>query len=428
MNALALVGGPVCDAACPPVSRFSSDGSSATRCLRSSVERFGCTLQTRSSSVVTPRSTPRSPRRRSGRRASSAPMPVLAQERREERSGPGTPRCAARSPPCATTAAISRRSRWLISSAVVWMFASAAFSSSARNASARRAARRRSRGRRRSCRGSGGRSRRSCGRADRPCPITGDQPRPACASAFTSRRDGCVFFAKNAPSSIAALSTGICSRASSALMPSGRSLVSKMKSNSIATISIVIDSSWFAFCAERRLLQVAQDVVQARRDAGERRPRAPPTSKSGLARPAAASGPRAGRRRDDRRAGDVARRRRRAAARTCASRGGTPGIAGIAGSAGRSPAAAAHRTAGIAGACGMPPARPPDGICGMPGAARRARGSPLAEHALEHRHHVDFGDRPAAAAAASRRFGVAAARVGRAADVDRGAAGARASC
>ncbi len=78
-------------------------------------------------------------------------------------------------------------------------------------------------------------------------PITGDQPKPACASALTSSRDGCDFFAKNAPSSIAAFSTGICRRASSALMPSGRSRVSKMKSNSIATISIVIDSSWFAF-------------------------------------------------------------------------------------------------------------------------------------------------------------------------------------
>ena len=43
-------------------------------------------------------------------------------------------------------------------------------------------------------------------------------------------------------------------------MPSGRSLVSKMKSNSIATISMVIDSSWFAFapsgdsCKSRRTL------------------------------------------------------------------------------------------------------------------------------------------------------------------------------
>jgi hypothetical protein len=74
-------------------------------------------------------------------------------------------------------------------------------------------------------------------------PITGVQPRPASASAFTSRREGWFFFAKKAPSSIAALSTGICRRASNALMPSGRSLVSKMKSNSIATNSIVIDSS-----------------------------------------------------------------------------------------------------------------------------------------------------------------------------------------
>ena len=38
----------------PAASRLSSEGSSATRCLRSSPERLGCTLQTRSSSVVTP--------------------------------------------------------------------------------------------------------------------------------------------------------------------------------------------------------------------------------------------------------------------------------------------------------------------------------------------------------------------------------------
>ena len=36
----------------PPARRFSSEGSSATRCLRSSGVRFGCTLHTRSSSVV----------------------------------------------------------------------------------------------------------------------------------------------------------------------------------------------------------------------------------------------------------------------------------------------------------------------------------------------------------------------------------------
>ena len=43
-----------------------------------------------------------------------------------------------------------------------------------------------------------------------------------------------------------------------------------MKSNSIATISIVIASSWFARLAERRILQVAQDVVQPLRYPGER--------------------------------------------------------------------------------------------------------------------------------------------------------------
>src|SRR5688572_4836699 len=37
----------------PPLSRFSSEGRSATRCLRSSLDRLGCTLHTRSSSVVT---------------------------------------------------------------------------------------------------------------------------------------------------------------------------------------------------------------------------------------------------------------------------------------------------------------------------------------------------------------------------------------
>jgi hypothetical protein len=52
-----------------------------------------------------------------------------------------------------------------------------------------------------------------------------------------------ILLGEEAPSSIAALSTGICRRASSALMPSGKSFVSKMKSNSIATSSIVIDSS-----------------------------------------------------------------------------------------------------------------------------------------------------------------------------------------
>ena len=79
--------------------------------------------------------------------------------------------------------------------------------------------------------------------ADRRVPSAATSPARLRASAFTSIRDGWFFFAKNAPSSIAALSTGICRRASSALMPSGRSLVSKMKSNSIATSSIVIDSS-----------------------------------------------------------------------------------------------------------------------------------------------------------------------------------------
>ena len=153
------------------------------------------------------------------------------------------------------------RSRWLISSAVDWMFASAAclllgeerlelvaqlvedrevVGEPVEDAVDDRA--------------------RSCGRADRPGPSPATSRGPPAASALTSSRDGCVFLAKNAPSSIAAFSTGICSRASSALMPSGRSSVSKMKSNSIATISIVIDSSWFAFlpsgdsCRSRRTL------------------------------------------------------------------------------------------------------------------------------------------------------------------------------
>ena len=109
--------------------------------------------------------------------------------------------------------------------------------------------------------------------------MTGDQPSPACASALTSKRDGCVFLAKNAPSSIAAFSTGIWMRASSALIPSGRSLVSKMKSNSMATISIVIDSIWFAFwpsgdsCRSRSTLCMPCGMP-------EKATVAPPTSKS----------------------------------------------------------------------------------------------------------------------------------------------------
>ena len=100
-------------------------------------------------------------------------------------------------------------------------------------------------------------------------PITGDQPRPACASALTSRRDGCVFLAKNAPSSIAALSTGICRRASSALMPSGRSLRFE---DEVEQHRDQLDRHRLELgrpLPERRLLQVAQDVVLALRDAGE---------------------------------------------------------------------------------------------------------------------------------------------------------------
>ena len=110
-------------------------------------------------------------------------------------------------------------------------------------------------------------------------PIAGDQPSPASASALTRTRDGCDFLAKNAPSSIAAFSTGICNRASSALMPSGRSRVSKMKSNSIATSSMVIASS----CVD---LRPSGDSWRSRRTLclpsgiPEKRTAAPPTSKS----------------------------------------------------------------------------------------------------------------------------------------------------
>ena len=68
-------------------------------------------------------------------------------------------------------------------------------------------------------------------------------------------------------------------RASSALIPSGRSLVSKMKSNSMATISIVIDSIWFAFwpsgdsCRSRSTLCMPCGMP-------EKATVAPPTSKS----------------------------------------------------------------------------------------------------------------------------------------------------
>ena len=156
-------------------------------------------------------------------------------------------------------------------------------------------------------------------------PIAGDQPSPASASALTSRRDGCDFFAKNAPSSIAALSTGICSRASSALMPSGRSCGLE---DEVEQHRDHLDRHRFELVrllAERRLLQVAQDVVRALAES----PRtattcAPPRSKSvspacSRVRPFAA-----GRRGDDRRARDVARRRRRAAGRetyACAAPG-----------------------------------------------------------------------------------------------------------
>jgi len=54
---------------------------------------------------------------------------------------------------------------------------------------------------------------------------------------------------------------------------------SKMKSNSIATISIVIDSSWFRPPAERRFLQVGRIVVHAS-GIPANATCAPPTSKS----------------------------------------------------------------------------------------------------------------------------------------------------
>ena len=144
----------------PADMRFSSDGSSATRCLRSSGVFLGCTLQTRSSSVATacaPRLAVLASLR--GRRAPSAPMPVLAQEAGEEvrhRIALDAPLDLglARRPPaiCRAVALVD-----LLGGRLDVRFGRLLLLGE-EAPRGRRAARRRSRGCRRSRRGSGGRS------------------------------------------------------------------------------------------------------------------------------------------------------------------------------------------------------------------------------------------------------------------------------
>ena len=87
---------------------------------------------------------------------------------------------------------------------------------------------------------------------------------------MTSRRDGCDFLEKNAPSSIAAFSTGICSRADQRLDAVGQILGLE---DEVEQHRDHLDGHRLELVrlrAERRFLQVAQDVVHVLRDAGER--------------------------------------------------------------------------------------------------------------------------------------------------------------
>ena len=145
---------------------------------------------------------------------------------------------------------------------------------------ARRAARRRSRGRRRSRRGSRWTMRsivlvQRIVLAHRPAT---SRARPA-ASALTSRRDGCVFFAKNAPSSIAALSTGNLQAREQRLDAVGQILGLEDEVEQHRDHLDRHRLELVRLLAERRLLQVAQDVVHPS-GIPENATCCPPTSKS----------------------------------------------------------------------------------------------------------------------------------------------------
>ena len=136
---------------------------------------------------------------------------------------------------------------------------------------------------------------RSCGRAGRRWPIAGDQPRPACASCVDEQARRVRLLREERAVEHRRLEHRDLQAREQRLDAVGKVL---RLEDEVEQHRDHLDGHRFELVrllAERRVLQVAQDVVHALRDAGELR-RARRRRRSRTGPPAAASGLRAGRR------------------------------------------------------------------------------------------------------------------------------------